>query len=69
LTNVLGSELIGRAVKVFGEPPDRADVGVRRSLRVIAALELFEQPLAKTCHRDLLVTRNLTQNAAAKRYA
>jgi hypothetical protein len=60
LTNVLRTELIGRAVKVCGEPPDGTDVDDRGSLRVIAALELIEHLLAKTGHRDLLVTRNLT---------
>jgi hypothetical protein len=46
LPDVFNTELIGGTVKVFGEPPDSADVGACGSLRVITALEFVEHPFS-----------------------
>ena len=42
LADVFASELVGRPMEVFSEPPDRRDISSCDSLRVITALELFE---------------------------
>jgi hypothetical protein len=42
LAEVFASELIGRPMEVFSELPDRRNIGICGSLRVITALELFE---------------------------
>ena len=51
LADVLDAKLFGRAMEVFGEPPDGRHVGTCGSLRVITALDLFEQRFAKWGHR------------------
>src|ERR1043165_5361076 len=61
LANMIAVELVGRAVKVLGETPDRADVGDCGSLRVIATFEFLERPFSKLGHRDLLVTHSIWQ--------
>ena len=42
LADVLPAELLGRAMEVFGEPPDTRDIGVCGSLRVITELEFLK---------------------------
>jgi hypothetical protein len=51
LADVLEAEFFRGAVEVVGEPPDSRDIGMCGSVRVIAALDLFEQPFAKMGHR------------------
>jgi hypothetical protein len=50
-------------MEVLGEPPDRPDIGMCGSFRVITALEFLEHLVSKLGHRDLLVTQiYLAQN-------
>src|SRR5215831_4791241 len=61
LADVVAVELVGRAVEVLGETPNRAGVGDCGSLRVIATFEFLERPFSKLGHRDLLVTHTIWQ--------
>src|SRR5215471_9239830 len=61
LADVIAVELVGRAVEVLGETPDRANVGNCGSLRVVATLEFVERHFSKLGHRDLLVTHTIWQ--------
>ena len=63
--DMLGAELIGRAVEVFGEPANGADIDMCGSLGVIPALEFLEHPFSKLGHRDLLVTHTIRLGFAA----
>src|ERR1035438_6483142 len=59
LPNLQRAELIGRPVKVRGEPTDSVNVRLYGSLGVIAALEFLERHFSKLGHRDLLVTHTI----------
>src|SRR5215469_700782 len=59
LPDLQWAELIGRTMKVRGEPPNSVNVGACGSLGVIAALELIERHFSKLGHRDLLVTHTI----------
>src|ERR1035437_2173651 len=59
LPNLQRAEVIGRTVKVLGEPPDSVNVRPYGSLGVIAALEFLERHFSKLGHRDLLVTQTI----------
>jgi hypothetical protein len=52
LTNVLGSELIGRAMKMLGECGDVQKVQSNGSSGVVAPLELFQHALAELGHHN-----------------
>jgi len=52
LTNVLGSELIGWAMKVLGECGDVVEIQSNSSSGVVSPLELFQHALAKLGHHN-----------------
>jgi hypothetical protein len=50
--NVLGSELVGRAMKMLGECSDVVEIQSNRSIGVVSPLELFQHALAKLGHHN-----------------
>jgi hypothetical protein len=42
LADLFETEFVRRAMEVFGESPDRTDIGMCGSVRVIPALEFLE---------------------------
>src|SRR5262249_33935067 len=56
LTNVLRSELIGRAMKMLGECGDVQEVQSNGSRGVVSPLELFQHALAKLGHAKRLLS-------------
>src|ERR1035441_6444004 len=73
LTDVLRTELVGRALKITREVLDRLDVAVSGSLSVIATLEFLEHHFAKVGHRsspyDPTLSLHLVRTAADTRRA
>src|ERR1035441_7241355 len=73
LTDVLRTELVGRALKITREVLDRLDVAVSGSLSVIATLEFLEHHFAKVGHRsspyDPTLSLHLVRTAADTRHA
>jgi hypothetical protein len=51
-TNVIGSELIGRAMKMLGEFGDVPEVQSNGSSGVVSPLELFQHALSKLGHHN-----------------
>jgi hypothetical protein len=52
LTNLLGSELIGRAMKILSELGDVPEVQSNGFRRVVSQLEFFQHALSKLGHHN-----------------
>src|SRR3954469_30464 len=59
-TDLFGSELVRRAMKVFSEGLHNFQVALHGSLRVIPTLEFLQHHCSELGHRDLLVTRKIS---------
>src|SRR3954465_1226305 len=59
-TDLFGSELVRRAMKVFSEGLHNFQVALHGSLRVIPTLEFLQHHCSELGLRDLLVTRKIS---------
>jgi hypothetical protein len=62
------TKLIGWFGEVSGEPLDGANICACSSFREVTSLEFLQHCFAKTGHRDLLVTRTLSQNNVTQKH-
>src|SRR5215831_15008097 len=61
LTNLFRTKPVGCTVKMLGEILDDSSVGFCGTMRVMTTLEFLQHHFPKMGHRDLLVTRNLSE--------
>src|SRR5687767_11859375 len=57
------TELVRWLAEETGEPLDSTDVGAYSRTREVASLEFLQHDLAKSGHRDLLVTRRYPESS------